>query len=277
MRRAVAGVAAAVAALFGSAAASAAVPVDIQFQAFSPSPVDVLPGEAVEWTNVSERRHTVTADNGSFDSGDVFGGDQFEVTYGEVGSFPYHCRVHPGMTGEVDVRRVTLGPLPTDLVPAGKEVEMEGRAADPASPVEIQRSTGGEFETVATATPDGDGAWVADVVAEKTAQYRAAVGADASEVRRLLVSDRRVIVRARPGRVSVRVVPPAPYGRVNLELRLHDRFGWWPAQRRRLDYLSEATFRVDRRVRARVALVDSDRWTAIARSRVVRLRHARRR
>jgi plastocyanin len=275
MRRALVGAVAAAAVLGPASLAQGAVPVDIQFQAFSPTPLDVLPGETVEWTNISERRHTVTADNGSFDSGDVSGGDTFNVGFTEPGAYPYHCRVHAGMAGEVDVRRVTLGPLPTALVPTGDKVEMDGRTADPSSPVRIERSAGSGFETVATATPAADGTWSANIVADKTAQYRAAVGSDLSETRRLLVSSRRVIVRARPGRLTVRVVPAAPYGRIALDLHLRDRFGWWPQERRRLDYLSEASFRVDRVVRARVALVDRDGWTPVALSPVVRTRRAR--
>jgi len=98
------------------------------------------------------------------------------------------------------------------------------------------------------------------------------VGSDLSQTRRLLVSDKRVIVRARRGRVSVRVVPSNPYQRVVLELSLKERFGWWPQRSKRLDYLSRASFRVDRRARARVSLVDKDGWTRLAVSRVVRVR-----
>jgi hypothetical protein len=213
-----------------------------------------------------------TADDESFDSGDLFGGDRFEVTFDEVGSHPYHCTVHPGMTGEVDVRRVTLGPLPIELVTAGERVEVDGRTADPSSPVLIERSGAGSFEAVATATPHPDGTWQTDVPAERSADYRAVAGTDVSQTRRLRVSDRRVVVRERGGRVSVRVVPPAPYGRINLELRLRDRFGWWPQERTRLDYLSEASFRIRGPIRARVALVERDGWTHRAVSRVVRIR-----
>jgi hypothetical protein len=176
------------------------------------------------------------------------------------------------MTGEVDVRRVTMGTLPPGLVESGERIAVDGRTADPSVPVEVERSTGGEFETVATITPSADGSWAGEIVAEETAEYRARVGADVSDLRRLLVSDRRVIVRARRGRVSVRVVPPNPYGRVMLELRLRERFGWWPQRFKRLDYLSRASFRVSRRVRARVSLVDKDRWTRLAISPVVRVR-----
>lgn len=262
----------AVAAALGlSAPASAALPVNVEFQAFSPSPLDVLPGETVEWTNVSERRHTVTADDESFDSGDFFGGDRFERTFEAVGAYPYHCTVHLGMVGRVDVRRVTLGALPIALVTAGATVEADGRTADPSSLVRLERDTGSGFETVATAAPAADGTWTTRFPAERTADYRAVSGLDVSQTRRLRVSDRRVIVRARRGRLAVRVVPSAPYGRINLELRLRERFGWWPQERRRLDYLSRASFRVRGPVRARVALVERDGWTARAVSPVVRV------
>ena len=66
------------------------------------------------------------------------------------------------MDGEVDVRRVTLGTLPTELVQQGERVEVEGRTADPSAPVEIERGTDGAFETVATATPNPDGTWKTD-------------------------------------------------------------------------------------------------------------------
>jgi hypothetical protein len=214
----------------------------------------------------------VTADDDSFDSGDVEAGDEFEVTFDTVGSHGYHCRLHAGMVGEVDVRRVTMGTLPPGLVEAGERISVDGRTADPSVPVEIERSTGGAFETVATIAPNADGTWQGEVVADETADYRARLGPDESDIRRLLVSDRRVIVRARRGRVSVRVVPPNPYGRIMLELRLRERFGWWPQTFKRLDYLSRASFRVNRRVRARVSLVDKDGWTRLAISPVVRLR-----
>ena len=44
------------------------------------------PGETVEWSNISSRLHTVTADDDSFDSGDIEAGDRFELTFDTVGS-----------------------------------------------------------------------------------------------------------------------------------------------------------------------------------------------
>ena len=272
MRKAFAAAVLAAASLGAAPAALGAVPVNIQFQAFSPTPLDVLPGETVEWDNISERAHTVTADDESFDSGDIEAGDRFERTFDTVGAYDYHCRIHPGMVGELDVRRVILGDLPIELMPVGEHFDVDGRTADPSSPVQIERSTDNGFETVATVTPDADGTWHAELVAERTAEYRARSGTDVSQTRRLLVSEHRVIVHVRHGRVSVRTIPPSPYARVMLELRLRDRFGWWPQRFKRLDYLSRTSFRVNRRVRARVSLVDKDGWTRRATSRVVRLR-----
>lgn len=260
-------------ALLPAASAAAGEPVNIEFQSFSPTPLDLLPGETVQWTNISERRHTVTADDETFDSGDILAGDEYERTFDATGAYPYHCRVHPGMVGEVDVRRVILETLPPGLVEVGERVDVDGRTADPSSPVQIERDSGSGFETVTTATPAADGTWQSEIVAERSAEYRARSGAEVSQTRRLLVSDRRVIVRARRnGRLSVRVVPPKPYQRVMLELRLRERFGWWPQEFKRLDYLSRASFRVKRRVRARVSLVDKDGWTRRAISPVIRVR-----
>ncbi len=226
------------------APAARAAEVNVQFQAFAPQQTEILPGESVTWTNVSERLHTVTASDGSFDTGDFPGGATFAYTFPAVGSFPYHCTIHPTMTGEVDVRRVLLDSLPPAPVPAGSAVEFSGRAADPAAAVRIERDGGAAgFQTVATAHPAPDGTWKTSIPATSTGDYRASVGADTSSTRRLLVIDRSVLVRATRHGVNVEVVPHLPGAVVVLQLHLRDRFGWWPAQRVRLDYVSRATFR----------------------------------
>jgi hypothetical protein len=247
------------------------VPVNIEFQAFAPSQLEVLPGDTVEWTNSSPRRHTVNATDDSFASGDLFSGDVFAHAFDAPGAYAYHCTVHLSMTGEVDVRRVLLDALAPTAVPAGQLVELSGRTADPAVPVSIERDSGKGFQPVGEAAPAADGTWRTKVRAEHTADYRAAVGADTSSVRRLLVSDRTVRVRATRAGIEVTVSPAAPGAAVLLQLDLREHFGWWPQARARLDYLSSATFaRLPRGVRARVALVDRDGWTPLVTSRVVR-------
>jgi plastocyanin len=253
-------------------AAGGPMRVNIEFQAFAPSQVDVLPGETVQWTNQSERTHTVTANDGSFDSGNLDGGGRYARQFGTVGAFAYHCRIHPDMTGEIDVRHVTLDPLPAAAVPAGQPVELSGRTADPG-PVTVEEGSAstGPFHAVARVVPGTDDRWTAHVTPSATSYYRGRSALNASETRRLLVTDRRVLVQAKHGRIGVRVVPSDPGAHVRLQLHLRERFGWWPSAERRLDYLSRATFVVHRRVRARVVLVDSDGWTPAATSRVVKI------
>ena len=179
-----------------AAGASAAdVPVQILFQAFSPEQIDALPGDTVQWTNTSDRTHTVTANDGSFDSGDLAGqGTAFSESFASLGTYPYHCTIHLGMIGEVDVRGVILDPLPPAAVPAGQMVEFTGRTADPSTPVSIERDTGTGFAPVTSTTPAADGSWSVEVPAQATSDYRAVSGVLPSEIRRLLVTDRHVVV-----------------------------------------------------------------------------------
>lgn len=257
-------------------AGAATQPVDIQFDSFSPSQLDVLPGETVAWSNGSPRVHTVTSDTGLFDAGQLAPGASFARQFDDPGTYAYHCTIHAGMVGEVDVRRVILGALPTAVVPAGTHVEISGRAADVTQPVILQRSLGGgAFATVGSAVPAPDGSWRTTVTAEATADFRAASGADVSQTRRLLVSVRRVQLRATKRGVIATVTPDAPYARVMLQADLRERFGWWPIARAKLDYLSQAGFRVRRPARVRALLVAKDGWTPLATSPVVVLGHAR--
>jgi plastocyanin len=246
--------------------------VYVQFSAVGPSQLDVVPGQTVRWTNVSDRTHTITSNDRLFDSGDLPGGSNFSFTFSSVGTYRYHCTIHPAITGEIDVRRVTLDGLPTAAVPKGDRVEFDGVSADPRQAISIQRRLdGGRFTTIARAHAAASGRWTATLPAQATGDYRAVSGRDASETRRLLVSDRHVIVGATRGGLHVTVTPSAPYASFLVEEYLRDRFGWWPVSRGETDYVSEARVRVHLPGRVRVVLVDKDGWTPIATSRSVRL------
>jgi plastocyanin len=257
-----------------SSAAPNVAEVFIQFAAYGPEQLDVLPGQTVLWENVSERTHTVTSDDGLFDSGDVTGGDRFSFRFTTPGTYDYHCTIHSSIVGEIDVRRVILGELPTAAVPMGDRVEFTGRTADPSKPVRIeQRAAGSRFTTIATVKPAANGTWRTEIRAEATGDYRAAVGSGTSEIRRMIVGVRKVALRPTRAGLGVSVTPSAPYAPVLVEEYLRERFGWWPVARTRLDYVSEAEIRVRRRpARVRVVLVDRDGWTPIATSRAITLR-----
>lgn len=274
MRFAVAVAAAVV--LFSAAAPGGATvkpqEVSVQFSAYGPSQLDVIPGDTVKWSNVSERTHTVTSDTGLFDSGHLGPGSRFQFTFNTPGTYRYHCTIHSSITGEIDVRRVTLGPLPTAAVPFGDHVEFVGRTADPSKAIRIERSVNGSsFTTIATARPAHDGTWTATVRADGTGDYRAAVGADTSETRRLIVGIRTVHVHATRSGIRVEVTPSMPYAPILVEVYRRERFGWWPVATRHLDYVSEADVRVHRPARVRIVLVDRDGWTPIATSHELKL------
>jgi plastocyanin len=246
------------------AARAASQAVSVQFAAFAPATVDALPGDAVTWTNESRRTHTVTSPG--FDSGDLLPGASFTQAFEQTGTVAYHCVIHPGMAGEVDVRHVTLDPLPTAVLAPGTKVELSGRTDDPAQPVRIERGA----TKVASATPSPSGDWAVTIRARERGDLRAVTPAGASQVRRLFVSRQEVHLRATRTGVAIRVTPSDPYGRILLQVRRRERFGWWPLARTRLDYLSEARVRIRRGGRVRALLVDRDGWTPLAISPEVR-------
>src|SRR5215213_4140216 len=81
----------------------AAIEVQVVDFAFEPGTITVPVGATVTWTNTGSRSHTVTADDGSFDSGRLDPGEQFSQTFDKPGTFTYHCGVHPEMQGSVVV------------------------------------------------------------------------------------------------------------------------------------------------------------------------------
>jgi plastocyanin len=70
---------------------------------FEPANIAVNPGDTITWTNEGAHPHTVTSDDGQFDSETLMPGESFSVTFEGAGTFPYHCEIHPSMTGSVTV------------------------------------------------------------------------------------------------------------------------------------------------------------------------------
>ncbi len=61
-------------------------------------------GTEVNWTNSDDAPHTATADDESFDTGDLDKGDSGSVTFDQPGTFSYYCRFHPFMKATVEVQ-----------------------------------------------------------------------------------------------------------------------------------------------------------------------------
>jgi nitrite reductase (NO-forming) len=93
---------------------AAGVPVSIQPGSavnttttfYSPATITVVIGvnNTVTWTNNDDATHTITADDGSFDSGFLNQGQTWSYTFTTPGTYSYHCSIHPWMKGTVIVK-----------------------------------------------------------------------------------------------------------------------------------------------------------------------------
>lgn len=75
--------------------------ISMKNSAFSPPSLQVNINSTVTWINDDNMVHTVTSDNGSFDSGDIGPGSRFSYTFTSTGTFGYHCIHHSGMVGTI--------------------------------------------------------------------------------------------------------------------------------------------------------------------------------
>jgi len=66
---------------------------------FSPKALHIQPGQTVTWVNKGQTIHTVTADDNSFDSGNINTGQQYTHTFTQPGQYPYFCQFHGGAGG----------------------------------------------------------------------------------------------------------------------------------------------------------------------------------
>jgi plastocyanin len=75
-------------------------------QSYSPDPVTVVIGvnNTVTWTNDDSAPHTVTADDGSFNSGNIAPTGTFTFTFTTPGTYKYHCIYHPWMVATLVVK-----------------------------------------------------------------------------------------------------------------------------------------------------------------------------
>ena len=230
-----------------------------------------------QWTNVSERTHTVTSDDGSFDSGELVpGGVVLAALRRSPGAFPYHCTIHAGhgRRGRRAPRDPRRRCRPPPSRPA-QRVEVTGRTADPALPVTIERDGRRRAPDRRPRRPRGrrDLERVA-VTATAPADYRAVAGGrrqpDPAAARQ------RPAGRPAPDAAAAcaaTVTPRAPVrpgrarGAAARALRLvADRApGGWTTSRAPASACAAAR-------RVRVVLVDRDGWTPLATSRALRLR-----
>ena len=85
----------------GSAAGNVQVAID-NFS-FAPNKLSVEVGTTVTWTNRDDIPHNVVSTEKKFSSPVLDTDQNYSFTFREPGSFPYFCKIHPKMTGTVQV------------------------------------------------------------------------------------------------------------------------------------------------------------------------------
>jgi plastocyanin len=71
---------------------------------FTDPTIEIEAGTTVQWTNNDPLIHTVTADDGGFDSGNLEAGQVWAFEFTRPGSYAFHCTTHPFMHGTVVVK-----------------------------------------------------------------------------------------------------------------------------------------------------------------------------
>ncbi len=70
---------------------------------YEPATLMVAPGAKITVKNEDGAAHTVTAGDGSFDTGNIEGKAQKEITVSKAGQISYKCDIHQYMTGVIQV------------------------------------------------------------------------------------------------------------------------------------------------------------------------------
>lgn len=78
--------------------------VDTKNFAYAPGDVTVPAGTTVRFTNSDAIAHTVTADDGSFDSKELVGAQSWSHVFEKAGTYKYYCAYHRYMHGSVVVK-----------------------------------------------------------------------------------------------------------------------------------------------------------------------------
>lgn len=72
--------------------------------AFSPATITAKVGDVVSWTNNDSAPHTATVkSDATCTTEDLANGASGGIVFNTAGSYDYFCKIHPSMTGKVEV------------------------------------------------------------------------------------------------------------------------------------------------------------------------------
>ena len=86
----------------GTSGATQVARVRIIDFAFRPRNLTIARGTVVRWVNRGDRTHTTTS-NTSLWNHTLAPGETFRRRFRRMGTFAYHCSIHPQMTGTITV------------------------------------------------------------------------------------------------------------------------------------------------------------------------------
>ena len=69
---------------------------------FNPAVINISTGDMVSWTNDDNQVESVTSDEGLFD-GILRNNETYSFKFLSAGTYTYHSRMQPGMTGKIVV------------------------------------------------------------------------------------------------------------------------------------------------------------------------------
>ncbi len=78
--------------------------IAIKDNVYDPDTLTVKQGGSVRWTNQGAILHSVVSDSGLWQSPLLAPTSWFDVRFDSLGTFTYHCSLHPEMTGTVRVQ-----------------------------------------------------------------------------------------------------------------------------------------------------------------------------
>ena len=100
---------------------------------YAPGTRRIAPGTWVTWSNAGTDTHTVTAVDGSFDSGELDPSEGFSWFFDQPGTFEYLCTLHPWMKGKIIVGN-GVSPAPPPPAPSDDAAPPAASDDDSAPP-----------------------------------------------------------------------------------------------------------------------------------------------
>ena len=101
---------------------------------YAPATRRVAPGTWVTWSNAGQDGHTVTAVDGSFDSGNLDPSEGFSWYFDQSGTFQYVCTLHPWMSGTIVVGEPSGEPSAVSGQPSATSDQQPPNEQDQPSP-----------------------------------------------------------------------------------------------------------------------------------------------